>query len=144
MEQTPTEPLMMLVDHEAQEVFPYVLRKYQNAHLVMMKGIRYITITDDAIRVILDRLQRERADFKRTVEYYDREIQGVEYLLTGKKRYYWSPDNYIVEPVYAEQKKAGIWRCRPAHRATYIDKIIVTLWTKKVKKKWGFWKPLRT
>ena len=69
----------------------------------MMKGIRYITITDDAIRVILDRLQRERADFKRTVEYYDREIQGVECLLTGKKRYYWSPDNYIVEPVYAEQ-----------------------------------------
>ncbi len=103
MEQTPTEPLMMLVDHEAQVVFPYVLRKYQDAHLVMMKGIRYITITDDAIRVILDRLQRERADFKRTVEYYDREIQGVEYLLTGKKRYYWSPDNYIVEPVYAEQ-----------------------------------------
>ena len=39
LEQTPTEPLMMLVDHEAQEVFPYVLRKYQNAHLVMMKGI---------------------------------------------------------------------------------------------------------
>ena len=108
MEQTPTEPLMMLVDHEAQEVFPYVLRKYQNAHLVMMKGIRYITITDDAIRVILDRLQRERADFKRTVEYYDREIQGVEYLLTGKKRYY---------------------------------KIIVTLWTKKVKKNGAFESP---
>lgn len=103
LEQTPTEPLMMLVDHEAQEVFPYVLQRYRDAHLIMMKGIRYITITDDAIQVILDRLQRERADFKRTVEYYDREIQGVEYLLTGKKRYYWSPDNYIVEPVYAEQ-----------------------------------------
>ena len=52
LEQTPTEPLMMLVDHEAQEVFPYVLRKYQDAHLVMMKGIRYITITDDAIRAV--------------------------------------------------------------------------------------------
>ena len=103
LEQTPLQPLMMLVDHEAQEVFPYVLRKYQNAHLVMMKGIRYITITDDAIRVILDRLQRERADFKRMVDNYDKEIRGVEYLLTGKKRYYWSPDNYIVEPAYAEQ-----------------------------------------
>ena len=76
----------MLVDHEAQEVFPYVLRKYQNAHLVMMKGIRYITITDDAIRVILDRLQRERADFKRTVEYYDRvpaDRQKAVLLVTG-------------------------------------------------------------
>jgi len=37
------------------------------------------------------------------VDNYDKEIRGVEYLLTGKKRYYWSPDNYIVEPVYAEQ-----------------------------------------
>lgn len=56
LEQTPSQPLMMLVDHEAQEIFPYVLQKYGNAHLVMMKGIRYITITDDAVRVILDRL----------------------------------------------------------------------------------------
>ena len=103
LEQAPSQPLMMLVDHEAQEVFPYVLQRHRNAHLVMMKGIRYITITDDAVRVILERLQRERAGFKRTVEYYDKEIQGVEYLLAGKKRYYWSPDNYIVEPAYAEQ-----------------------------------------
>lgn len=104
MEQTPTEPLMMLVDHEAQEVFPYVLRKYQNAHLVMMKGIRYITITDDAIRVILDRLRRERADFQRTLEKYDEDIRGVEYLIENpQKRHYWSRSSYIVPPAYSEQ-----------------------------------------
>lgn len=103
LEMAPDMPLMMLVDHEAQEFFPYVLRKYSDAHLIMMKGIRYITITENAIRVILDRLQRERADFKRTVDNYDKEIQGVEYLLTGKKRYYWSPDSVLVEPAYAEQ-----------------------------------------
>lgn len=41
----------------------------------------------------------------------------------------------------SHNKKAGIWRCRLAHRATYIDKIIVTLWTKKVKKNGAFGSP---
>lgn len=103
LEMAPDMPLMMLVDHEAQEFFPYVLKKYREAHLVMMKGIRYITITDEAIKVILDRLQRERADFKRMVDNYDKEIRGVECLLEGTKRYYWSPDSVLAEPVYAEQ-----------------------------------------
>lgn len=103
LEMAPDMPLMMLVDHEAQEVFPYVSQKYRDAHLVMMKGIRYITITDDAVRVILDRLQRERANFKKVVDTYDKEIQGVECMLTDNKRCYWSPDSILAEPAWAGQ-----------------------------------------
>ena len=132
LEQTPTQPLRILIPHEADEVMYYVLQKYRSAHRVELhNGIHYITVTDEAVCVILDRLQRERAGFQRTLERYDEDIRGVEYLIENpRKRHYWSS--------IRSNKKAGIWRCRPAHRATYIDKIIVTLWTKKVKKNGAF------
>lgn len=105
LEQTPTQPLRILIPHEAEEVMPYVLKKHRSAHRVELhNGIHYITVTDDAVSVILDRLQRERDGFRRTLERYDEDIRGVEYLLENpKKRHYWSRSSYIVPPAYSEQ-----------------------------------------
>nr|DAU50140.1 MAG TPA: hypothetical protein [Caudoviricetes sp.] len=105
LEQTPTQPLRILIPHEADEVMSYVLRKYRSAHRIELhNGIHYITVTDEAVSVILDRLQRERADFQRTLAKYDEDIRGVEYLLENpQKRHYWSQSSYIVPPAYSEQ-----------------------------------------
>ena len=97
LEETPDMPLMMLIDHEALEVFEQVLRHYPHAHLVMMNGIRYITITDEALRYILDRLEMEKAQFVRTVERYNSDIRGVKALLGSTNKYYWS-DSCIAPP----------------------------------------------
>jgi len=70
LEESPEMPLMMLIDHEALEVFEQISRYYPHAHLVMMSGIRYITITDAALEHILERLERERIQFAKTVERY--------------------------------------------------------------------------
>ena len=60
LEQTPTQPLRILIPHEADEVMYYVLQKYRSAHRVELhNGIHYITVTDEAVAVILDRLRRE-------------------------------------------------------------------------------------
>lgn len=105
LEQTPTQPLRILIPNEADEVMYYVLQKYRSAHRVELhNGIHYITITDEAVAVILDRLRRERADFQRTLEKYDEDIRGVEYLIENpQKRHYWSRSSYIVPPAYSEQ-----------------------------------------
>ena len=105
LEQTPTQPLRILIPNEADEVMYYVLRKYRSAHRVeLYNGIHYITVTDEAVSVILDRLQRERAGFQRTLEKYDEDNRGVEGLLENpQKRNYWSRSSYIVPPAYAEQ-----------------------------------------
>ena len=50
LEQTPTQPLRILIPHEADEVMSYVLRKYRSAHRVELhNGIHYITVTDEAV-----------------------------------------------------------------------------------------------
>ena len=105
LEQTPTQPLRILIPNEADEVMYYVIQKYRSAHRVELhNGIHYITVTDEAVAVILDRLRRERADFQRTLEKYDEDIRGVEYLIENpQKRHYWSRSSYIVPPAYSEQ-----------------------------------------
>ncbi len=105
LEQTPTQPLRILIPNEADEVMYYVLRKYRSAHRVELhNGIHYITVTDEAVSAILDRLRRERDGFRRTLAQYDEDIRGVEYLLSDpQKRHYWSRSSYIVPPAYSEQ-----------------------------------------
>ena len=104
LEKSPDMPLMMLVDHEALEAFGQVLKHYPQAHLVMMSGIRYITITDEALRYILQRLEREREQFASTVEKYDRDIRGVRALIGSAKKYHWSDSCAAVPPAFAKSE----------------------------------------
>lgn len=104
LKKSPELPLMMVSDHEALEAFNQILRYYPHAHLVMMQGIRYITVTDTALENILDRLERERAQFTRTVERYNKDISGVSALLGNRNKYYWSDSCIVPPPAFAKSE----------------------------------------
>ena len=101
LEQSPEAPLLILTDHEALEAFEGVRRTHKKAKLLVMKGMRYIAITEAAVKRILEQLKRERLQYVRTVEIYDKEIQGVMELLETDRKRYFSPD--CVEPVFREK-----------------------------------------
>ena len=104
LEESPELPLMMLIDHEALEAFEQVLRHYPRAHLVMMQGVRYITITDAALEYILERLEREKAQFVTTVERYNRDIAGVSSLIESRNKYYWSESCVVPPPAFVKSE----------------------------------------
>lgn len=104
LEQNPELPLMMLIDHEAVEAIGQVRRTYPNAHLVMLHGIRYIAITDAALECILDRLERERTQFVRTLEHYDRDIAGVKALMGTGTKVYWSQNCIVPAPALKNEQ----------------------------------------
>ena len=101
LEQSPEAPLLILTDHEALEAFEGVRRTHKEAKLLVMKGMRYIAITEAAVKRILEQLKRERLQYVRTVEIYDKEIQGVMELLETDRKRYFGPD--CVGPVFREK-----------------------------------------
>ncbi len=103
LEESPDMPLMMLIDNEALDAIEHVVRVHPGAHLVMLRGIRYITITDAALEVIMDRLERERLQFVNVVANYDEEIKGIRELMGSGKKYYWSPACTVPEPALREK-----------------------------------------
>jgi hypothetical protein len=56
----------------------------------MLRGARYITITDRALNVVVERLERERLEFANVLKRYDSEIAGVRELMGSDKKCYWS------------------------------------------------------
>lgn len=101
LEQSPEAPLLILTDHEALEAFEGVRRTHKEAKLLVMKGMRYIAITEAAVKRILEQLKRERLQYARTVEIYDKEIQGVMELMETDRKRYFGPD--CVGPVFREK-----------------------------------------
>lgn len=102
LEESPEMPLMMLIDHEAVEAIGQVRRTYPGARLVMLHGIRYIAITDAALECILDRLERERIQYVKTLEHYDRDIAGVKALMGTGTKVYWSQNCIVPEPAFKQ------------------------------------------
>lgn len=109
LEQCPDKPLMMLIDQEAMDAIDRIRMIYPEAHLVMMSGIRYITITDKALEQVLERLEMERDQYAQAVARYDRDIKGVKDLIGSGKRHYWSQACMIREPASLEEKRK--WNC---------------------------------
>lgn len=101
LEKSPEAPLLILTDHEALEAYEGVRRMHKEAKLLMMKGMRYIAITEAAVKRILEQLKRERLQYARTVEIYDKEIQGVMELMETDRKRYFGPD--CVGPVFREK-----------------------------------------
>lgn len=77
LEESPEQPYLLINDAEAAEAIAQVSLKYKSARLIIMRGMRYITITDAAVNVILDRLERERQGYAKTLEIYDKEIADI-------------------------------------------------------------------
>ena len=103
LEKSPEAPLLILTDHEALEAFEGVRRTHKEAKLLVMKGMRYIAITDTAVKRILEQLKSERLQYARTVEIYDREIQGVLELIETDRKRYWGPNITAPEPAFREK-----------------------------------------
>ena len=106
LEEHPEQPYMCLNDREALEASDQLQWRYREIHLVMMRGIRYLTVTDDALRVILEQLERERLEQSKVLERYDRELEGVAGLLgRGEGKRYWS--EACASPAPAERRWTG-------------------------------------
>lgn len=113
LEESPHMPYMCLNEMEALEAAGLLRRKYKDARLVVLRGIRYLAITDAALRVITEQLERERNEYARILERYDRDLAGVAGLAgdTGRRRY-WS--EACADPGPADRQE---WTGRdfPAH-----------------------------
>lgn len=113
MEGSPDMPYMCLHEMEALEAAELLRRKYKGTRLVMLRGIRYLTITDAALRAITEQLERERREYAKILERYDRELAGVAGLAggTGRRRY-WSEACAAPEPA---DRQEWTGRDSPAH-----------------------------
>ena len=99
MEESPDMPYMCLNEMEALEAAELLRRKYKGARLVMMRGIRYLTITDAALEAIISQLRRERLEYAKILERYDRKLEGVAGLAGNPDRkWYWSEACAAPEP----------------------------------------------
>lgn len=98
LEETPDKPLLILTDHGAMEAFEQVRKVHHGAKLLVMKGMRYITITDAAVEDILEQLEKERLQFVKTVEIYDREIQDIREMIGSDRKFYWAPNSTAPAP----------------------------------------------
>lgn len=81
LEESPEQPYLLINDAEANEAIDRIRLSHKDARLILMRGMRYITITDKAINVILERLERERREYLQTIERYDKEIADIKALL---------------------------------------------------------------
>lgn len=104
LEQSPDVPVLVLTDHGAMEAFEQVKRRHRGAKLLVMKGMRYIAITDAAVGVIVEQLERERMQFAKIVETYDRELRDIREMTGTDREYYWGPNSTAPEPAF---KKSG-------------------------------------
>lgn len=103
LEQNPDEPLLILTDHGALEVFEQVRKVHQGAKLLVMKGMRYITITDAAVENILEKLERERLQYVKTVEIYDRELKDIREMIGSDRKFYWAQNSTVPPPAFREK-----------------------------------------
>lgn len=103
LEKSPDMPLMILTDHEALEAAEAIRRTHPGAKLLVMRGIRYVTITEEAVQRVLEQLARERRVFAKTVEKYDKEIADIQDAVEKGKRYYWSPESTSGPPAFADK-----------------------------------------
>lgn len=103
LEKAPDEPLLILTDHGVMEAFEQVRKVHQGAKLLVMKGMRYITITDAAVEVILEQLERERLQFVKTVENYDRELQDIREMIGSDRKFYWATNSTAPAPALREK-----------------------------------------
>lgn len=86
IEEAPEQPYLLINDAEAVEAMARISPRHKNARLILMRGMRYITITDAATEVILERLERERQGYIQTIEVYDKEIADIRALLGTEAR----------------------------------------------------------
>ena len=99
LEESPDMPYMCLNEMEALEAAELLRRKYKGARLVMMRGIGYLTITDAALEAIISQLRRERLEYAKILERYDRELEGVAGLAGNPDRkWHWSEACAAPEP----------------------------------------------
>lgn len=58
----------------------------------MIKGVRCITITEKAVEVILEQLERERLQYAEVIKKYDCEIQDIREMIGSDRKCYWAPN----------------------------------------------------
>lgn len=93
LEESPEMPLLMVNDYQALEAIGQVALRFPEAKLLMMRGMRYITVSDEAVGYILEQLERERKQYVSALASYDREIAEIRELKKSGKRYYSAPDS---------------------------------------------------
>lgn len=88
-------PYLMSNDSEALEAHEQIRKIYPGARLLMMRGKRYITISDKAIRVVIQNLINEKRQYEKVVSIYDKEINDILEMIENGKKKYFAPDSII-------------------------------------------------
>lgn len=107
LERSPDMPLLIINDSLALDAIGPVSIRYPGAHLLMMRGMRYITVTDKAVQQILEQLEKERLQSAKVLANYDREISDIRGLIGSGQRYYCSPDS--LTQVQDREQKEGMY-----------------------------------
>ena len=95
LEESPDMPYLMVNDSEALEAHEQIRKIYPEARLLIMKGKRYIAISDKAVRYIIKQLSDEKRQYEKVVSIYDKEINDILEMIENGKKKYFAPDSII-------------------------------------------------
>ena len=77
LEAEPEKPVLLTRENEADEAYGLLWGTHPGIRLATIHGVSYLAVTDAALQVLVERLERERQQFRVTVQHYDRQIAPV-------------------------------------------------------------------
>ncbi|MCM1026500.1 MAG: hypothetical protein NC432_08675 [Roseburia sp.] len=107
LERDPDMPYLIPREDRALEAYARMKLLYPGTKLAVKRGMRYLTVSDAALRHLFEQLERERGQFAEVVAAYDREIAGIRGLM-GREQgtgIYWAPDSLCRPPATGEERR---------------------------------------
>lgn len=86
LEESPDMPYLLRNDAEGMEAIGRIRARHSGAMLVMMRGMRYLTVSDEALNVIIETLERERLLYVKELQKYDRELEDIRQAVGSGRR----------------------------------------------------------
>ena len=107
LEAEPEKPVLLARENEADEAYGLLWGTHPGIRLATIHGVSYLAITDAALQVLVERLERERQQFRVTVQHYDRQIAWVKGLMGGGRRKYCNSRGTLAPETEEESRQAG-------------------------------------
>ena len=76
LEAEPEKPVLLTRENEADEAYGLLWGTHPGIRLATIHGVSYLAVTDAALQVLVERLERERQQFRVTVQHYDSSWDG--------------------------------------------------------------------
>lgn len=106
LEKEPEKPVFFTMEQEAVEAYGLLWGPYPAIRLAVVGGLGYLAISDAAIMVLVERLERERNIYQTTLQNYNRQITWVKSLLGTGRSKYCNSRGVPAPPTEAERRQA--------------------------------------